>query len=71
MVQLVNSGLGCALLPDMAIRAGLLHKTEVKQIELAAPLPSREIALVTRNSHPKLHFIETALCPLLKACQPG
>jgi len=55
----------------MAIQAGLLHKTEVKQIELAAPLPSREIALVTRSSHPKLGFIETALCPLLKACQPG
>lgn len=71
MVQLVNSGLGCALFPDMAIQAGLLHKTEVKQIELAAPLPSREIALVTRSSHPKLGFIETALCPLLKACQPG
>lgn len=71
MVQLVNSGLGCALLPDMAIQAGLLNNTEVKQIALAAPAPSRQIALITRNSHPKLHFIETTLCPLLMACQPA
>lgn len=70
MVQLVNSGLGCALLPNMAIQAGLLNNTELQQIELAAPLPSRQIALITRNSHPKLHFIETALSPLLRACQP-
>lgn len=71
MVQLVNSGIGCALLPDMAIDAGILNGTEVKQVALAPPLPGRSIALVTRSSHPKLAFIEAELCPLLKRSKPA
>ncbi|WP_341236970.1 hydrogen peroxide-inducible genes activator [uncultured Limnobacter sp.] len=66
MVQLVNSGLGCALLPDMAIKAGLLNNTEVQIVELRSPVPSRQIALVTRRSHPKLNFIDRVLCPIFK-----
>lgn len=66
MVQLVNSGIGCALLPDMAIQAGILRDTEVRQIALAAPLPSRTIALATRSSHPKLAFIEQQLGELIR-----
>ncbi|MCR2745386.1 hydrogen peroxide-inducible genes activator [Limnobacter parvus] len=70
MVQLVNSGIGCALLPDMAIQAGILHGTDVKLVSLAAPQPSRTIALVTRSSHPKLAFIENQLCELIKYSKP-
>ena len=66
MVQLVNSGIGCALLPDMAIEAGILHGTQVELVTLLAPLPTREIALVTRASHPKLALIENDLCKLIR-----
>lgn len=71
MVQLVNSGIGCALLPDMAIQAGILTGTDVKQVPLTAPQPSRTIALVTRSSHPKLAFIENPLCELIKHSKPN
>lgn len=66
MVQLVNSGIGCALLPDMAIDAGILNGTGVELVPLLAPLPSREIALVTRASHPKLALIKNELCDLIR-----
>lgn len=66
MVQLVNSGLGTALLPAMAIQAGILNGTDVKNVALGTPNPERTIALVTRSSHPSLAFIEDQLCPLLK-----
>lgn len=66
MVQLVNSGIGCALLPDMAIDSGILSGTEVELVPLLAPLPSREIALVTRASHPKRDLIENELCTLIQ-----
>lgn len=66
MVQLVNSGIGCALLPDMAIDAGILNKTDVEVVPLLAPLPSREVALVSRTSHPKLAWIENGLCTLIR-----
>ena len=67
MVQLVSSGFGCALLPDMAIHAGILNATGVQQVPLLAPQPTREIALVTRSSHPKLALIENQVCRLIKA----
>lgn len=58
MVQLVQAGLGYALLPNMAIQAGILAGTEVKTIALRAdPSPSRSIALVTRPSHPRRAFL--------------
>lgn len=69
MVQLVNSGIGCALLPDMAIQAGILQGTEVRPITLTAPQPSRTIALATRSSHPKLAFIEQQLGELIRHCK--
>lgn len=69
MVQLVNSGLGCALLPDMAIQSGLLDNTGVRPVALQPPEPTRQIALATRSSHPRLGFIDTVFCRMLKACQ--
>lgn len=69
MVQLVNAGLGCALLPDMAVQAGILHGTHTTVVPLEAPLPTRTIALITRASHPKLDFMTTALADVLVACR--
>ncbi|HEX4842521.1 MAG TPA: hydrogen peroxide-inducible genes activator [Limnobacter sp.] len=69
MVQLVDSGIGCALVPDMAVKAGILNGAEVVQVALADPLPTRTIALVTRASHPKLEFLEGELAQALAHCQ--
>jgi LysR family hydrogen peroxide-inducible transcriptional activator len=66
MVQLVNAGIGCALLPEMAIESGILNGTSVELVPMLPPLPSREIALVTRASHPRLAFIEEGLCSLIR-----
>jgi LysR family hydrogen peroxide-inducible transcriptional activator len=50
LVQMVASGMGLALLPDMAIQSGLLGNLALKSRPLAAPAPERVIALVTRKT---------------------
>jgi LysR family hydrogen peroxide-inducible transcriptional activator len=52
LVQMVESGLGLALLPRMAVEAGLLRGTHLEGHPLAPPAPVRTIALVTRPSTP-------------------
>lgn len=70
MVQLVNSRLGTALLPAMAIQGGILNGTEVKEVVLDTPNPGRTIALVSRGSHPNLEFIKIQICPILRNSKP-
>ena len=53
LVQMVEAGLGVALLPEMAIKAGFLAGSKVIARTLAAPAPQREIALVARPSTPR------------------
>jgi LysR family hydrogen peroxide-inducible transcriptional activator len=48
LVQMVASGMGVALLPEMTIKSGLLDNLSLKARPLAAPAPERVIALVTR-----------------------
>ena len=50
LLQMVESGFGIALLPEMAVRGGLLDHTELHAKPLAAPAPKRVIALVARSS---------------------
>jgi len=50
LVHMVEEGLGVALLPEMAIRAGLLNGTGVVARPIGAPAPRRGIALVARAS---------------------
>lgn len=50
LVQMVEEGLGLALLPEMAIRAGVLNGTAVIARPIAAPAPRRGIAIVARPS---------------------
>ena len=50
LVQMVEEGLGLALLPEMAVRAGLLVGTSVVARPIGAPAPRRGIALVARAS---------------------
>ena len=50
LLQMVESGLGIALLPGMAVNSSLLSNSELVAKELAAPAPKRVIALVARSS---------------------
>jgi LysR family transcriptional regulator, hydrogen peroxide-inducible genes activator len=50
LVQMVESGLGIALLPEMAIKNGILKNTNVSARPLSSPAPKRQIALVARQT---------------------
>ena len=52
LIQMVESGMGIALIPEMAIRSGLLVPTALTARPLDAPAPKRVIALVTRHTTP-------------------
>ncbi|HEX4878930.1 MAG TPA: hydrogen peroxide-inducible genes activator [Limnobacter sp.] len=69
MVQLVSSGMGYALLPEMAVKAGILNGTDVVPVALATPWPMRTIALVTRSSHPKSEFLGEAFSQAVANCR--
>jgi len=58
LVQMVESGLGLALIPAMAVQAGLLAQTDLHAGRLAAPAPARTIALVARRSTTRLAELE-------------
>ena len=64
LVQMVESGFGIALLPDMAIKSGLLNKTDLVARPLAAPAPKRQIALVARDSTARIEELD-ALAKLI------
>lgn len=50
LLQMVESGMGIALLPEMAVKGGLLNGTTLVARPLAPPAPKRIIALVARAS---------------------
>lgn len=50
LLQMVESGMGIALLPEMAVKGGLLNGTTLLARPLAPPAPKRVIALVARAS---------------------
>lgn len=50
LVQMVDSGLGIALLPEMAIKGGILKNTHLMAKPLDAPAPKRGIALIARQT---------------------
>lgn len=53
LVQMVDNDLGVTLLPEMAIKAGILNGTKVDACPLDADHPSRTIALVWRKGSPR------------------
>ncbi|HEX8447731.1 MAG TPA: hydrogen peroxide-inducible genes activator [Sphingomonas sp.] len=53
LVQMVDNGLGVTLLPEMAIRAGILRHTDIVAVPLDADRPSRQIALAWRRGSPR------------------
>jgi LysR family hydrogen peroxide-inducible transcriptional activator len=50
---MVDNGLGLTLIPEMAVKAGILAGTEVEVRDLDAEHPSRRIALVWRKASPR------------------
>lgn len=53
LILMVDNGLGQTLIPEMAVKAGLLDGTEVQARPLDAPHSTREIALVWRTNSPR------------------
>ncbi len=53
LVQMVDNGLGITLLPQMALDAGILDRTQIATRAIAAPHDSRTIALVWRTNSPR------------------
>ncbi len=49
LAQMVQSGLGATLLPEMAVRAGFAEASGLETRPLAAPTPARRIGLVWRK----------------------
>ncbi len=49
LVQMVRSGLGATLLPDMAVREGLAKNAGLVSIPFANPRPSRKIGIAWRQ----------------------
>jgi LysR family transcriptional regulator, hydrogen peroxide-inducible genes activator len=50
LVQMVESGLGLGLVPELALRAGLIRGSRLVSRSLARPAPRRTIALVARRT---------------------
>lgn len=53
LVQMVDNGLGLSILPEMAIRAGILEHTSIAARPLKSEHAYREIALIWRKSSPR------------------
>lgn len=66
LVQMVSSGLGVALLPELAIQSGLLNGSSLQARPLAPPAPVRTIALVTRPTSAHMAEFE-AIADLIAA----
>lgn len=65
LVEMVRSGLGIGLVPEMAIRSGLTEGSSLVARPLAKPNPKRTIALVARRSTPRLADL-TAMAGVVK-----
>jgi LysR family hydrogen peroxide-inducible transcriptional activator len=66
LVQMVEFDLGIALVPEMAIKSGLLKGTGLIARPLTAPAPRRKIALVARPSTVRVEEMN-ALVKAMKA----
>lgn len=52
LVQMISGGMGVTLLPEMALKGGILAGTDVKTVPLGGENPFREIGLSWRSSSP-------------------
>lgn len=65
LVQMIESGLGIGLIPEMAVRGGLTSSPRLVARALGGDSPRRTIALAARRSTPRLRDLR-ALADLLR-----
>ncbi len=53
LIQMVEGGLGVTLLPEIALRAGILQGTRLVARRCAAPAPTRTLAFLARRTSPR------------------
>jgi LysR family hydrogen peroxide-inducible transcriptional activator len=53
LIQMVEGGLGVTLLPEVALKAGVLKGTRLIARPFATPAPSRTLALAARRTSPR------------------
>ncbi len=53
LIQMVDNGLGMTMVPEMAVKAGILSGTQIVARPLDADHPARRIALIWRKSSPR------------------
>lgn len=68
LIQMVESGLGLALIPEMAVKSGLADSPHLLAQPLVQPGPSRTIALVARRSTSRLAELK-ALGEVIRAAK--
>jgi LysR family transcriptional regulator, hydrogen peroxide-inducible genes activator len=66
LVQMVDSGLGVALVPEMAVKSGLTESLNLVARPMVKPSPQRTIALVTRRSTTRLAELKALSAVILK-----
>lgn len=72
LVQLVEHGLGLTLLPEMAIRGGILANTRITVRPIRSASAQREIALIWRRNNPRERDFELMAAILREAAsQPA
>jgi LysR family hydrogen peroxide-inducible transcriptional activator len=71
LVQMVESGLGLALLPEMALKSGVLAGTQLVARPLAPPVPKRSIALLARPTTARKTEFETLAALIREAHARG
>jgi len=58
LLQMVEGGLGVTLLPEIALKAGILKGTRLIARPFTTPAPSRTLALAVRRTSPRRHDAE-------------
>lgn len=73
LLQMIDSGLGCTLLPEMVIKSGTLLGTELIARPFANKPPFREIALVKRktdNNKTDFELLSALIVSEKRQCSP-
>ena len=71
LVQMVESGLGIGLVPEMAVRSGLTNSPNLIARPMVKPTPKRTIALVARRSTSRLADLKALAEVIRKANTSG
>ncbi|MBI4937159.1 MAG: LysR family transcriptional regulator [Nitrosomonadales bacterium] len=67
LVQMIESGLGVGLIPEIAVKSGLTESPTLAVRPVAKPSPKRTIALVSRRSTTRLADLKTLAEVILAA----